>query len=122
MYCICCKKNNVIPENYRSGFSETEEDVLYFKKERKADGSTLNINNEMVDNGIIHIIDAGYGSIHDGDQFIIAICDGCINKNKEDGTLLYYGNYMYYDEKFVEEEKEKSKKIYRRRNNLDGLV
>jgi hypothetical protein len=122
MYCISCKKNNVIPENYRSGFSETEEDVLYFKKERKADGSTLNINNEMVDNGIIHIIDAGYGSKHDGDQFIIAICDDCINQNKEDGTLLYYGNYMYYDEKFVEEEKEKSKKIYRRRNNLDGLV
>jgi hypothetical protein len=122
MYCICCKKNNVIPENYRSGFSETEEDVLYFKKERKSDGSTLNINNEMVDNGIIHIIDAGYGSKYDGDQFIIAICDDCINQNKEDGTLLYYGNYMYYDEKFVEEEKEKSKKIYRRRNNLDGLV
>lgn len=122
MYCISCKKNNVIPENYRSGFSETEEDVLYFKKERKSDGSTLNINNEMVDNGIIQIIDAGYGSIHDGDQFIIAICDDCINVNKEDGTLLYYNNYMHYDEKFVEEEKEKSKKIYRRRKNLDGLV
>ena len=121
MYCICCKKNNVIPENHRGGFSETEEDVLYFKKERKADGSTLNINNEMVDNGIIHIIDAGYGSIHDGDQFIIAICDGCINKNKEDGTLLYYDNYMHSGEGFVEE-REKSKKIYRRRKNLDGLV
>jgi hypothetical protein len=122
MYCICCKKNNVIPENYRSGFSETEEDVLYLKKERKSDGSTLNINNEMVDNGIIHIIDAGYGSKHDGDQFLIAICDDCINVNKEDGTLLYYNNYMYSDEKFIEEEKEKSKKIYRRRKNLDGLV
>lgn len=124
MYCICCKKNNVIPENYRSGFSETEEDVLYFKKERKADGlpCTLNINNEMVDNGIIQIIDAGYGSKHDGDQFLIAICDDCIKENKEDGTLLYYDNYMYSDEKFIEEEKEKSKKIYRRRKNLDGLV
>lgn len=122
MYCICCKKNNVIPENYRSGFSETEEDVLYLKKEIKSDGSTLNINNEMVDNGIIHIIDAGYGSKHDGDQFLIAICDDCINVNKEDGTLLYYNNYMYSDEKFIEEEKEKSKKIYRRRKNLDGLV
>jgi hypothetical protein len=122
MYCICCKKNNVVPEEWRNGTSNSEEDVLYFKKERKSDGSTLNINNEMVDNGIIQIIDAGYGSIHDGDQFIIAICDDCINQNKEDGTLLYYGNYMYYDEKFVEEEKEKSKKIYRRRNNLDGLV
>lgn len=119
MYCICCKKNNVVPENYRSGFSETEEDVLYFKKEKN--GSTLNINNEMVDNGIIHIIDAGYGSSHDGDQFIIAICDDCINVNKEDGTLLYYDNYMNSGE-VVEEEKEKSKKIYRRRNNLDGLV
>jgi hypothetical protein len=119
MYCICCKKNNVIPENYRSGFSETEEDVLYFKKERN--GSTLNINSEMVDNGIIHIIDAGYGSIHDGDQFIIAICDDCIKENKEDGTLLYYDNYMYGDVD-SEKEKEKSKKIYRRRKNLDGLV
>lgn len=119
MYCICCKKNNVIPENYRSGFSETEEDVLYFKKEKN--GSTLNINNEMVDNGIIHIIDAGYGSKHDGDQFIIAICDDCINENKEDGTLLYYDNYMFPGE-YYEEEKEKSKKIYRRRKNLDGLV
>ena len=46
----------------------------------------------------------------------------CINVNKEDGTLLYYNNYMYSDEKFVEEEKERSKKIYRRRKNLDGLV
>jgi hypothetical protein len=122
MYCICCKKNNIIPENYRSGFSETEEDVLFFKKERKSDGSTLNINNEMVDNGIIQIIDAGYGSKHDGDQFIIAICDDCIKENKENGTLLYYNNYMHSGEGFVEEEKEKSKKIYRRRKNLDGLV
>ena len=120
MYCICCKKNNVIPENYRIGFSETEEDVLYFNKERN--GSNLNINNEMVDNGIIHIIDAGYGSKHDGDQFIIAICDDCIKENKEDGTLLYYDNYMHSGEGFVEEEKENSKKIYRRRKNLDGLV
>lgn len=122
MYCICCKKNNVISENYRSGFSETEEDVLYFKKKRKEDGSTMNINNEMVFNGIIHIIDAGYGSSHDGDQFLIAICDDCINENKEDGTLLYYDNYMHSGEGFVEEEREKSKKIYRRRKNLDGLV
>ena len=76
----------------------------------------------MVDNGIIHIIDAGYGSKHDGDQFIIAICDDCIKENKEDGTLLYYDNYMHSGEGFVEEEKENSKKIYRRRKNLDGLV
>ena len=128
MYCICCKKNNVVPdklsytkESMRGLEEKTEEDILW-KDSKRPDGSLVNVNNEMIDNGIIHIIDAGYGSTHDGDQFIIAICDDCINVNKEDGTLLYYGNYMYYDENFNEEEKEKSKKIYRRRKNLDGLV
>jgi len=115
MYCICCRKNNVIPDECRKE-SKIEEDILYLKKEK-----TLNINNEMIYNGIIQIIDAGYGSKHDGDQFIIAICDDCINENKEDGTLLYYDNYMFPGE-YYEEEKEKSKKIYRRRKNLDGLV
>jgi hypothetical protein len=129
MYCICCKKNNVIPEihsytkeSMRGVKEKVEEEDILWKDSKRSDGSLVNVNNEMIDNGIIHIIDAGYGSTHDGDQFIIAICDDCINVNKEDGTLLYYNNYMHYDEKFVEEEKEKSKKIYRRRKNLDGLV
>jgi len=121
MYCICCKKNNVEPESWRDGTADTEEDVLYYKRERK-DKSTMTINNEMVYNGIIHVIDAGYGSNRDGDQFIIAICDDCIKENLEDGTLLYYDNYMFRDEKFIEEEKENSKKIFRRRKNLDGLI
>ncbi len=121
MYCICCNKNNVEPESWRDGTSDSEEDVLYFKKERE-NKSTLNINNEMVYNGIIQVIDAGYGSNRDGDQFIIAICDDCIKVNVEDGTLLYYDNYMFNDEKFIEEEREKSKKIFRRRKNLDGLI
>lgn len=133
MYCICCKKNNVIPErrNYVSGPDknvstedsppQNEEDILW-KDSKRHDGSLVNINNEMIDNGIIHIIDAGYGSNHDGDQFIIAICDDCIKETLEDATLLYYGNYMYSLEGFVEEEKQKSKQKYRRRKNLDGLV
>jgi len=76
----------------------------------------------MIDNGIIHIIDAGYGSTHDGDQFVIAICDDCIKENLGDATLLYYGNYMYAPEGYVEEEREKSKQKYRRRKNLDNLT
>lgn len=135
MYCICCKKNSVIPEisskrNYVSGpdknstedsLPKNEEDILW-KDSKRHDGSLVNVNNEMIDNGIIHIIDAGYGSTHDGDQFIIAICDDCIKENLEDATILYYGNYMYNKEGFIEEEKEKSKQKYRRRKNLDGLV
>jgi hypothetical protein len=134
MYCICCKKNNVVPENFsytkesiklakKIGMEEDiqEEDILW-KDSKRPDGSLVNVNNEMIDNGIIHIIDAGYGSNYDGDQFVIAICDDCIKENLEDATLLYYGNYMYAREGFVEEEKEKSKQKYRRRKNLDKLV
>ena len=124
MYCICCKKNNVIPFDSRQSQKipadklETEEDILW-KRDKRPDGSLVNVNNEMIDNGIIHIIDAGYGSKHDGDQIILAICDDCIKQNLEDATLLYYGNYIFPD---VEEDIEKSKKKYRRRKNLDDLV
>ena len=129
MYCICCKKNNVIPETFsytkesmRGLEEKAEEEDILWKKSKRPDGSLSNVNNEMIDNGIIHIIDAGYGSVHDGDQFVIAICDDCIKENLEDATLLYYGNYMYTKEEFIEKEKEKSQQKYRRRKNLDGLV
>ena len=123
MYCISCKKNNVLPENWRNGTANSEEDVLWRQKRKERENkSILNINNEMIHNGIIQVINSGYGSNHDGNQFIIAICDDCIKENVEDGTLLYYDNYMFGDDKFIEEEREKSKKIYRRRKNLDGLV
>jgi hypothetical protein len=125
MYCICCKKNNVIPFDGSYKLKKnphhpeiTEEDILW-KKNKRPDGSLVNVNNEMIDNGIIHIIDAGYGSKHDGDQIILAICDDCIKENLEDATILYYGSYMFPD---VEEDIEKSKKNYRRRKNLDKLV
>ncbi len=124
MYCICCKKNNVkvsLPVREEESQISTEEDILW-KVGRRPDGSLVNVNNEMIDNGIIHIIDAGYGSKHDGDQFVIAICDKCIKTNLEDATLLYYGNYMFATDGFVEQEREASKQRYRRRKNLDDLT
>jgi len=129
MYCICCKKNNVIPNtppisskiSTEDSPHQYEEDILW-KDSKRPDGSLVNVNNEMIDNGIIHIIDAGYGSRFDGDQFIIAICDDCIKENTQDATLLYWGNYMYGNEGFVHEEIEKSKQKYRRRKNLDDIV
>jgi len=128
MYCICCKKNNVIPETFsytkesmRGVKEKVEEEDILWKDSKRPDGSLVNVNNEMIDNGIIHIIDAGYGSTHDGDQFVIAICDDCIKENLEDSTLLYYGNYMH-EEGSIEEERENSKQKYRRRKNLDNLI
>jgi len=129
MYCICCKKNNVIPNtppiSSKIGTEDSppqhEEDILW-KNSKRPDGSLVNVNNEMIDNGIIHIIDAGYGSTHDGDQFVIAICDDCIEENIADSTLLYWGNYMGGYGDMITDEIEKSKKAYRRRKNLDNLT
>ena len=128
MYCICCKKNNVIPNtppvsskiSTEDSPPQHEEDILW-KDSKRPDGSLVNVNNEMIDNGIIHIIDAGYGSTHDGDQLVIAICDDCIKENLKDATILYYGNYMYGGD-YANDEIEKSKKAYRRRKNLDKLI
>jgi hypothetical protein len=116
MYCICCKKNNVSPFIDKN-LDETEEDLLWRSVEKQ--GRRLTINNEMINNGIIHIIDAGYGSVHDMDQFIIAICDDCIKENLNDATLLIFKSADYRN---ADKQLEESKKKYRRRKNLDDLV
>lgn len=126
MYCICCNKNNVIPYDGSYKLRKdphhpevTEEDLLW-KKDKTTDGKYKTINQSMIEGGIIHIIDAGYGSTHDGDQIIIAICDDCITDKLKDGTLLYFDNYM--GSSWVTKNVDESKKIYRRRKNLDKLV
>jgi len=126
MYCICCKKNNVLPmevafpknkDNLRS-----EEEILWKNEKDKTSTQVYykTIENEMVNNGTIDILNAGYGSRHDGDRILLAICDDCIKENLADGTLLYFSNYM--TKIGVEGEVEKSKKLYQRRTRLDGLV
>lgn len=123
MYCICCKQNTVIPLQITSKWTvdkPNEEDLLW--KNEKGYNPEIpykTIQNEMIDNGIIHIIDAGYGSSHDGDRFILAICDDCIKENLEDGTLLLFKSGSYVK---PEEDLEKSKKIYQRRKRLDDLI
>ena len=114
MYCICCGKNNVRPVPIDG--KSTEQDIIWGNDEG------LTINNEMVYGGIIHIIDAGYGSKYDGDRIILAICDDCIKQKLEDHTLLYFDNYMHSDNPTTKEEIENSKKGYNRRKNLDDLL
>jgi hypothetical protein len=100
--------------------SYSEEELLWGTEET-TDGRIRTINNRSTNDGIIQMIDAGYGSTHDGDQFIIAICDECIRENVKDGTLLYWGNYMGFTD-LSEEDIQKSKMTYRRRKNIDKLV
>lgn len=120
MYCIKCEKNTVSPMDM-DGNHINEVEELWRVEERN--GKTLNINNKMTNGGIIQIISAGYGSKHDTDRFIIAICDDCISKEMEKGTLLYYDNYMHHGiiEDSERDKRDKSKKIYQRRKNLDNL-
>jgi len=130
MYCICCKKDNVIPLQHGEEMSEedyiwsvekeelTKEGQEYFGKKVRMD----NVDSRMWDGGIVQIINAGYGSGHDTDQYVIAICDDCIDRETEEGTLLQYDNYMHPDSPYTKEVVDKSKQIYRRRKNLDRLV
>jgi hypothetical protein len=120
MYCICCKRDNVTPYDEMTNNSYSEEELLWGTEET-TDGRIRTINNRSANDGIIHMIDAGYGSTHDGDQFIIAICDECIRENVKDGTLLYWGNYMGFPD-LSEDDVQKSKMTYRRRKNIDKLV
>lgn len=129
MYCICCKRNNVLPMEIafpknQADKNKIEEDFLWKneKVEKASNGQPYyrTIENEMVNNGAIEIVNAGYGSTHDGDRILLAICDDCIKENLADGTLLYFSNYM--TNIGVEGNVEKSKKIYQRRTRLDGLV
>lgn len=112
MYCICCKKDSVFPEEIDRG--SLEEEILWDKNDKNDYKATKG--------GIIQKVSAGYGSIFDGDRIILAICDDCIKENIQDGTLLFFDNYFSYNSFFVEDHIEKSKKVYRRRKNLDKLI
>ena len=124
MYCICCKGFKVEPISFapKDSLSElTEEELLWTEVDEDRSGRkyTSTIDNEMIDGGIIQIVTAGYGSNHDGDKFIIAICDDCIQSNLDDGTLLLFKSGSYVT---PEEDLERSKKIYKRRKRLDDLI
>ena len=124
MYCICCKGFKVEPMSFapKDSLSElTEEELLWTEVDEDRSGRkyTSTIDNEMIDGGIIQIVTAGYGSNHDGDKFIIAICDDCIQSNLDDATLLLFKSGSYVT---PEEDLEKSKKIYKRRKRLDDLI
>lgn len=48
----------------------------------------------MFDGGIVERISAGYGSRLDGEMYVIAICDDCIEEKHEEGKLSFIGDYI----------------------------
>lgn len=111
MKCICCNKFiKCIHDNV------SQEDAVFTIEKNGSEYKKA--ENRMWLDGVTGNISAGYGSIHDGDMFVIAICDDCIKEKKDSGSLAYIGSYMFLNP----EKLEKYRKIWRRFNNLDELI
>lgn len=100
MYCIVCDKRLNIDEF--DPFNDSHDTV-------------------MSTDSVVGKLEANFGSKHDGDIFIMAICDSCIDKKLASHTLLYKGNYMF-DSFHTQDSILESKKGYKRRTNLDKLI
>ena len=64
------------------------------KEIKKLDGQPKDKSWEGIwGGGIVERISAGYGSLLDGDMYVLAICDDCVKLKQ----LKYVGNYMFTD-------------------------
>ena len=50
--------------------------------------------NGCFDDGIVDKISAGFGSLLDGNMYVIAICDKCIDSKCKAGKAKYVGDYL----------------------------
>ena len=124
MYCICCNKK-ILPILTNM----TEEDMVFKSVTVKSGpehflsrrSTTQRAENRCWLDGVVGNISAGYGSNYDGESYVIAICDGCINLKVKDGSIQYVSNYMFGSNPDVLEDIENSKKLFRRNHNLDDL-
>lgn len=124
MMCICCDKKITLlyPEHLDE---KTEEEVVFNKSKRpvgrRDEEIEIDASSQMWNNGVVQKISAGYGSCHDGDEFIIAICDECIMKKKATGNIAYIDNYMGYLSK-EDEDYVNSRTAWRRYNNINDFL
>ena len=124
MMCICCdKKITLLYPEHLDG--KTEEDVVFNKSKRpvgrRDEEIEIDAGSQMWYDGVVHKVSAGYGSCHDGDEFIIAICDECITKKKATGNIAYIDNYMGYLSK-KDEDYVNSRTAWRRYNNINDFL
>lgn len=127
MMCICCDKR--IPLLLSPEISaEDEEKVVFVKEKKQIKGKFDEImvsgaESNMWRNGVVGLIGANYGSGHDGDEFIIAVCDDCITKKKMTGNIAFIDNYMGgVTDPMLKEDYDKSRIAWRRYNMIDDLL
>lgn len=124
MMCICCDKkiSLLYPEDIPLG--KSEEDLVFELKKVQVDGTydeevLQNASSYMWRDGIIDKISAGYGSGHDGDEFLIAICDDCVRSKTLTGNIAYISNYMG---DMPYEDYAKARIAWRRYNNINDIL
>ena len=74
----------------------------------------------MWNDGVVNLISAGYGSRFDGDEFIIAICDDCLEKKLMTGNLAFINNYMTRN--FKDETYNNYRTAWRRYNKIGDIL
>lgn len=75
-------------------------------------------SSQMWNSGMVNHASAGYGSIYDGYSLYVGICDKCIKSKLNDGSLVYWRNYLGKDN----ENRKKFDIIRNRKDNLDRLL
>lgn len=56
---------------------------------------------KMWNGGVVFKMYAGYGSVLDGDMFIGALCDTCIDKLAIDNIIKYDGDYIFGNKEYI---------------------
>lgn len=75
--CICCGKQ------LQPSLMDEDEGI-----------TVNNVARQPFSSGMAGNIDAGYGSRHDTDVFMIAVCDDCIETKRNEGRLTFVYSYM----------------------------
>lgn len=70
--CICCEKTL---------------ELLYPEMEH-------DVSSGMYNGGMVNDNAVGYGSVFDGDIFVIGVCDKCIEKKSKSGVIIHRGRYF----------------------------
>jgi hypothetical protein len=74
-------------------------------------------SSQMWNGGVVERISAGYGSALDGFEMFMGICDSCIKLKLDNGTIVYWKNYMGRDE-----ESRKKYDLIRKKKNRDNDI
>lgn len=72
--CICCGKDvHMLYPEFENGIPEQD----------------------MWNDAIVEVITAGYGSSHDCDAYLIAVCDSCLEQKRKEGSAIFLYNGMF---------------------------